>query len=404
MASKKHCFIALPFGTTTDVVESTLTSSALQTGYKVTSAPMLVSAINDDTIGSVASADCLIADISQVNPFAFFLIGLGQAMGKGIILVCDQLFAHDVPNAFRDQSLILYSRDPSGVTALGKKVSRALSNIQKFPRRKNLQRSLTPYPFYIDWEKLSPADTENLCRELLSQMGFRNLEWAINTPEFDLFADLPKQDPDGFEYREHWFVSFGQRAPAEMLLDMATREPEYLLARLARRIDEPKAKQISQSSSPITLLIVNLRRTDELSDEVGLSDILRHRSKRGPFSNSVRVRIWNQNYVNSLVHRYPQIGYKYFSDEARLRSETRKSYEELYEENSRMSSSQTLLIAELKEEKNKRATAERDAVWKDISFSAAHKIGNPIFAVETDLDPLERRIKENRTPEALAGC
>lgn len=29
------------------------------------------------------------------------------------------------------------------------------------------------------------------------------------------------------------------------------------------------------------------------------------------------------------------------------------------------------------------------------------KIGNPLFAIETNLDPLERRVKEGRTEDAL---
>lgn len=40
-------------------------------------------------------------------------------------------------------------------------------------------------------------------------------------------------------------------------------------------------------------------------------------------------------------------------------------------------------------------------VWKDISISAAHKIGNPIFAIETDLDSLQKRIREGREGEAM---
>ncbi|HVI80633.1 MAG TPA: GAF domain-containing protein [Candidatus Acidoferrum sp.] len=47
-----------------------------------------------------------------------------------------------------------------------------------------------------------------------------------------------------------------------------------------------------------------------------------------------------------------------------------------------------------------RAGAQPDAVWKEISFSAAHKIGNPIFAIETNLGPLEKRVAEGRTTEA----
>ncbi|VFM96413.1 MAG: NACHT domain-containing protein [Candidatus Kentron sp. G] len=61
---------------------------------------------------------------------------------------------------------------------------------------------------------------------------------------------------------------------------------------------------------------------------------------------------------------------------------------------------QIKLIGELQEEKDKRIRAERDAMWKDISRSAAHKIGNPLFAIETYLDPLLKRISDDRRQDA----
>ena len=95
------------------------------------------------------------------------------------------------------------------------------------------------------------------------------------------------------------------------------------------------------------------------------------------------------------------MGYKYFSDEARSRLKYRKTYEDLYKENITLTTRLAKTLTALEEEKNKRVRAERDAIWKDISFSAAHKIGNPVFAIETNLDPLNKRITEQRTQEAL---
>ncbi|HKR12039.1 MAG TPA: GAF domain-containing protein [Pyrinomonadaceae bacterium] len=51
-------------------------------------------------------------------------------------------------------------------------------------------------------------------------------------------------------------------------------------------------------------------------------------------------------------------------------------------------------VKELRKEEAKRAGDERDNEWRDISFSAAHAIGNPIFAIETILDLLEAMIFE----------
>jgi GAF domain-containing protein len=52
------------------------------------------------------------------------------------------------------------------------------------------------------------------------------------------------------------------------------------------------------------------------------------------------------------------------------------------------------IVKELRKEEAKRVTYERDNEWRDISFSAAHAIGNPIFAIESILDLLEKRILE----------
>src|SRR5260370_39858650 len=54
----------------------------------------------------------------------------------------------------------------------------------------------------------------------------------------------------------------------------------------------------------------------------------------------------------------------------------------------------------MEEEKDKRTRAERDAVWKDLSFTAAHKLGNPVFALETDLQALKKRIASASSSDA----
>lgn len=112
------------------------------------------------------------------------------------------------------------------------------------------------------------------------------------------------------------------------------------------------------------------------------------------------VYAFGTDYLTSLIQQFPQIGYKYFSDEVRAQSKYRKTPEELYNENSALNARQAELIADLEAEKNMRVRAERDAVWKDIAFTTAHKIGNPIFAIETYLAPLEKRIRENCVNDA----
>jgi signal transduction histidine kinase len=255
--------------------------------------------------------------------------------------------------------------------------------------------------FFIDWEKLSEREIENLCRELLTQMGFQRIEWGKMSPKIDMVAELPRKDPDGFEYRELWLISLGLHMGVDKLVFMAAEDPEYFFHRILRYSERFDKYKVENIEIPIIFLLINFRRHYEhdYSEELRMR-LGKNRRRNGKLAYNLRFRFWDQAYLASLIERFPQIGYKYFSDESRIRSKTRKSYEELYKENLELVNRQAKLITELEDEKNKRIRAERDAVWKDISFSAAHKIGNPIFAIETDLDPLNKRIREQRPDEA----
>jgi signal transduction histidine kinase len=233
-------------------------------------------------------------------------------------------------------------------------------------------------------------------------MGYQRVDWIKEPREFDLVAELPKKDPDGFEYRELWLVAMGRHAPPQMLLEMASHEPDFFLHRFLR--DEERLERLTSrgyGDVPITLLVILLK--GEYPGELleGVHSRVSRRAGRGPLGLSLRLRVWDRKYLTSLVQQFPQIGYKYFSDEGRSLSKYRKSPDELYQETIALNERLAATVAALEDEKNRRVRAERDAIWKDVSFSAAHKIGNPIFAIETNLDPLKKRIVESRTGEAM---
>jgi signal transduction histidine kinase len=401
---KPYCFLALPLSLFEGVYHA-IRVGANDAGYQISSLDLVPElpggSIQESIIGELARADCIIADVSSQDPNVFFEIGLAQAMGKSILLIASDRNYREIPFDVREFRVITYSINARGMKGLASKISLSLHEFSQFPRQKVLypKPQFSP-PFFVDWDLLGPSETENLCQELLAQMGFRRVDWGKGTPEFDLIAELPKKDPDGFEYRELWIVSMGLRAPSELLIDMAS-EPDYLVHSLSRYLDQNDERNFRQYAAPITLLFVMLQKGYDSQRFDTLRDRLeKRRNRKDKFGFNIRARIWDQNYLTSLVQRFPQIGYKYFSDEGRIRSKTRKSYEELYRENSSMSAGLRKLNMVLEEEKNKRTRAERDSIWKDISFAAAHKIGNPIFAIETDLEPLLRRIREKRQDEA----
>jgi signal transduction histidine kinase len=389
-------------------VREVVSKGVIDAGCKIVSPdqrPILPgSTIREALIGELARADCIIADITEQNPNVYFELGLAQAMGKGLLIIANKRSLNRIAFDLREFLIISYEDHPESLADLAKRISVSLKEYRQSPQRSPVLRGSMQYsrPFFIDWERLERSEVENLCQELLAQMGFRRLEWGKITPEIDLVAEVPRKDPDGFEYRELWVISMGMHAPIEMILEMAEGEPDFFLHRVLKYSESFEKSLPKGTETPITFLLILFREYREGGDLQTLVErINRRRMHRGPFGFNLRFRIWDQAYLTSLVHQFPQIAYKYFSDESRIRSKTRKSYEELYRENSDLVARQAKLIVDLEEEKNKRVRAERDSIWKDISFSAAHKIGNPIFAIETDLDPLAKRIREQRITEAV---
>jgi signal transduction histidine kinase len=359
------------------------------------------------TVAAITRADCVVADVTGRDPAVFFELGLAQALDKAIFMISrDQItVSRDDPVTapLRSDSsvtnVLRYESSPGGLRELSKAITSALREYRRSPRRPRfLLGSRSQNLFVVDWDRLNREDTENLCLELLTQMGFRRVEWEKETPEIDLIAELSKRDPDGFEYRELWLVSLGRNSPPGFLLDMLSHDPDYFVRRVLRHSERLAPLLKREFDVPITFLAVALDRVPLQTELFAMEERVRHREQ--PL-NYPRIRVWDRNYLTGLVHQFPQIGFKYFSDEGRAQSKYRKTPEELYQENADLTRKLTDTIAALQDEKNKRVRAERDAVWKDISFSAAHKMGNPVFAIETNLDPLQRRIEDGRPSEAV---
>lgn len=403
---RPRCFLALPFSQEFRKTREIVTECAKEAGFKITLAdglPPKAIPVREMIVGELARADCVVADITDHNPNVLVEIGLAQAMGKILFLITqagDEMSAR-IPATLQGQITITYQISQKGLKELAVRLTEELAGFRRSPARSRfLSGRRFQTPFFVDWDRLDRADSENLCRELLAQMGFQRLDWFKESREIDLIAELPKKDPDGYEYRELWMVSMGHNAPMEMILDMAGRHPEFLFDRFFRFTEG--ADKLMSKDVPITLLLIVLEEVPRQKTLFELEERKIRARREGPYPSMLRLRVWDRNYLTSLVQQFPQIGYKYFSDEGRAQTKYRKTPEELYQENVDLAKRLTATIAALNEEKGSRIRAESDAIWKDISFSAAHKIGNPLFAIETNLGPLEKRISEHRTDDALA--
>lgn len=341
-----------------------------------------------------ARSDLVLADVSVADPQVFYELGIAQAMGKPTMLMMNESVTPVQPFDPGASMYLTYSPTREGLLRLQQDFARLLKEFRRFPRR------FRPFPTiparmlasaFVDIDRLEPREAENLCFELLTQMGFKRMEWGKEFREFDLVATLPKKDPDGFEYRELWLISMGLNVPIEESLHILAMEPEYFVRHLLQRREGGEDAALLRPEIPVTLLLIHMagRLPPEIMDRELRRAITRRAERYGVW---FRLRVWDKQQLTDLVQQYPQLVYKYFSEEGRERSSIRKGYEQLYAENVTLSEQLQVTNQELRRERDKRVRAERDAVWKDLSFTAAHKLGNPVFALETDLQGLKTRI------------
>lgn len=401
-----RCFLALPFSPAFAEVRSAAKDAARAAGFEPISLdehPAPAARLERVLFAELARADCVIADVTAESANIYFEIGQAFAMAKGIVLLAQESHRPTLPLDVQNLNVIWYEPSKTGLAKLRQRLERHLGLLRHGARRgRTLYPSPASMPFFVDWDRLDYHDIENLCRELLLQMGYRRVDWRKSSKDFDIVAELPKKDPDGYEYNELWLVSLGRHAPVEMLMDMAANDPDFFIHSLMRSemLDDRRAFGRDDEVS-MTLLFILLHGPSSLDQARILSERIKRRERSRRFPYQLRVRVWDRDYVTNLVQQFPQLGYKYFSDEARSLGKFRKAPEELYQENVQLSERLATTVSELESERNLRNRAERDAVWKDISFSAAHKLGNPIFAIETDLEPLRKRIRESRTSDAI---
>jgi len=391
-------------------LKDAIRAAGKEIGIKLTlseeiSAPM---PIMDRTYSEIARCDLIIADVSRPHPNIFYEIGLAHALGKPAIFLIQE-GVDVVPLDLRSYPYIRYAMTTKGLVEFQHMFRRILEDFIQSPRR---FRPFLPFParfvqppYIVDLEKIGPREFENLCFELITQMRFRRVEWGKEFREIDVVATLPKKDPDGYEYQELWLISMGHRVPVEEMIEMAVMDPEHFLYRMLQHqesFDELFLRYKIRHDVPITILLILRREGQPLEFlEHKLKRLERGMEKR-PYPFTMRIRLWDLSYLTNLIQQqYPQIAFKYFSEEARAKSIYRKTPEELYGENVKLTEEILSIKNQLEGEKKRRFIAERDAAWKDVAFKAAHKLGNPIDAVDNFLLTLKNRIEGKRINGAL---
>lgn len=354
---------------------------------------------------AISSADLVIAQLTNNDTQVYYYFGIAQALGKNVVSLVEKNTKYFDPRVQFSSIFLDYSLNPPELEKFKKSFAHFLKDFIRQPLRytSNAQIAQRVSDTYINLNRLEPREFDNMCFELISQLGFKKVTWGREFKEIDVVATLSKKDPDGYEYQELWLITTGSRMPMEIFLDILTHQPEYLLQKVIKSYSDNDmfSRSNLRTDTPMTILFI-MKEEDGMVEffekEIAQAET-RIRQKR-LFTN-LRIRIWDANYVVKLIQQHKQIAYKYFTEGSKSQSKYRKTQEELYRENVTLSDELLRAKSELEEEKRKRFVAEREMAWKDVAFKAAHKLGNPVDASDTFLQSLKRRLKKKNLAEEI---
>lgn len=347
---------------------------------------------------NIMNSDLILADVSENFAPTLYELGLAHSQGKPTALLVEDIST--APFDLQHFFYIQYHRTKPGLSKLENDIHRLFIDYAREPG--NFQR-LFPYfkwqnelLYNIEPGNLSPRKFENLCFELMTQMDFQQVKWEENPREIDITAVLPKEDPYSYyDYREFFAIFTGTRFPVDDIFEKIRQEPRHFLDQLSKDIEGLEnlfEEDKIRTDIGITLLVISreeITKTGYLKKSIAA---LEKRLNEVQAQTRVRVLTWEKPYLIKLIKQHPQIAFKYFSEAARNGSGYRKTTRELYLENVEMTTQLEVTKNALEEEKKKRFMAERNAAWKDVAFRAAHKLGNPVDAVDTFLQGLRKRI------------
>lgn len=123
---------------------------------------------------SIFGAELLIADLTGNNPNVFYELGLAQAIGKRVIIICQDV--ETVPHDLQSQRFLKY--DPDNITKLGKDLEDTIKEVM------DMKPSDNPEPIFSDLKLMDSATKREL--EYLRRKA-KAIKITAYPPTADLF-------------------------------------------------------------------------------------------------------------------------------------------------------------------------------------------------------------------------
>jgi signal transduction histidine kinase len=342
-------------------------------------------------------ANLLVVDVSGQRPEFVEAAQVAQAFGTSPLVLIDRDGNGSTPMpATSPLSYVEYERSDLGLRRLQAAFRTLLHQRRPPPGRRRPPPPGSRRGETYQFEQLPAYRLELLVQDALRTVGYRRLRHSSSLPLVEMLAEPPYLPSNGSAGESLCLIASQPSGRPGALRRIVQRDLPALGAALhrIRRAPAPPPEFLPfPSRLAVILFLPYVSSADDPSQSDLLSELaLRLEKLSELLETPVSLEIYDRRRLLAILRSNPQIAAKYFD---LTTGELVRSNEEYLQEfrsgvrDERLPNPAISAIQEqLNHERELRIEAEREAAWKDVAFTAAHKLGNPLFAIETNLQEL----------------
>jgi signal transduction histidine kinase len=342
-------------------------------------------------------ANLLVVDVSGQRPDFLEAAQIAQAFGTSPLILVDRDVDGSAPSpATSPLAYVEYERSALGLRRLQAAFRTLLRQRRPSPTRWRPTPAGARGDESYQFDQLPPHRLELLFQDVLRSNGYRRLRHTSNLPLVELLAEPPYLRANGSANESLCLISSQPSNRPGALRRIVQRDLPALGAALQRirRASAPSPEFLPfPSRLAVILFLPYLASMDDPSQSDLLGELaLRFEDLSDLLETPVIPEVYDRRRLLSILRSNPQIAAKYFdlTTGALVRSneEYLQDLRSGVREDRLPESGVNAILEQLNHERELRIEAEREAAWKDVAFTAAHKLGNPLFAIETNLQEL----------------
>jgi signal transduction histidine kinase len=342
-------------------------------------------------------ANLLVVDVSGQRPDFVEAANLAQAFGTApLILVDRDLDGSTASSAIAPLSYVEYERSALGLRRLRAAFRTLLRQRRPPPGRWRPAPAGSRKGETYQFDQLPAHRLELLIQDVLRSLGYRRLRHSSSLPLVEMVAEPPYLHTQGSAGESLCLIASQPSNRPGALRRIVQRDLPALSAAL-QRIRRAAAPPPELFPFPARLAVILFLPDLDSADDPAQGDVLAELAARFEelsdlLETPVSLEVFDRRRLLAILRSNPQIAARYFDlttgASVRSNEEYLQEFRSGVREEQRPDPGLDAVREQLNHERKLRIEAEREAAWKDVAFTAAHKLGNPLFAIETNLQEL----------------